>query len=51
MHNDLAQIAKARGIHRTLALLAILSPKPIVNGNDRDLQKKPELNDGRKKRC
>jgi hypothetical protein len=29
MHKDLAQISKAQGIYRTLALLAILSPKPI----------------------
>jgi hypothetical protein len=33
MHNDLAQIAKAKGIYRTLALLAILSPKPVGNEN------------------
>jgi hypothetical protein len=48
MHNDLAQIAKAKGIHRTLALLAILSPKPILNENGKDLQKQKELSDGRK---
>jgi len=28
MHKDLAQISKAHGIFRTLALLAILSHKP-----------------------
>jgi len=31
MHNDLAQMAKAKGIYRTLGLLAILSPKPAMN--------------------
>jgi hypothetical protein len=31
MHNDLAQMAKAKGIYRTLALCAILSPKPVKN--------------------
>jgi len=29
MYRDLAQMSKAKGIYRTLALLAILSPKPI----------------------
>lgn len=29
MYRDLAQMSKARGIYRTLALLAILSPKPV----------------------
>jgi len=33
MHNDLAQISKAKGIYRTLALLSILSPMPDVNKN------------------
>ena len=33
MHNDLAQISKARGIYRTLALLSILSPMPDVSKN------------------
>jgi len=32
MHKDLAQISKAQGIYRTLALLAILSPKLVKNG-------------------
>jgi hypothetical protein len=31
MHKDLAQISKAQGIYRTLALLAILSHKPVGN--------------------
>ena len=31
MHKDLAQISKAQGIYRTLALLAILSPKLVKN--------------------
>jgi len=31
MHNDLAQMAKAKGIYRTLALCAILSLKPVGN--------------------
>jgi hypothetical protein len=31
MHKDLAQISKAQGIYRTLALLSILSPKPAGN--------------------
>jgi hypothetical protein len=29
MYNNLVQIAKAKGIYRTLALCAILSPKPV----------------------
>lgn len=29
MYSDLARMSKAKGIYRTLALLAILSPKPI----------------------
>jgi hypothetical protein len=33
MHNDLAQISKARDIYRTLSLLAILSTKPAGNEN------------------
>jgi hypothetical protein len=33
MYNDLAQISKAKGIHRTLAILAILSSKPVRNEN------------------
>jgi len=31
MHKDLAQISKAQGIYRTLALLAILSSKLVEN--------------------
>jgi hypothetical protein len=31
MHSDLAQMSKAPGIYRTLALLAILSHKPVGN--------------------
>ena len=31
MHKDLAQISKAQGIYQTLALLAILSHKPVGN--------------------
>ena len=31
MHKDLAQISNAQGIYRTLALLAILSHKPVGN--------------------
>ena len=31
MHKDLVQISKAQGIYRTLALLAILSHKPVGN--------------------
>lgn len=33
MHNDLAQISKAKGIYRTLALLSILSPKLDIRKN------------------
>lgn len=39
MYSDLSQIAKAKGIHRTLAILAILSSKPIRNENIKQLQK------------
>jgi hypothetical protein len=31
MYRDLAQMSKARGIYRTLTLLAILSHKPIAH--------------------
>jgi hypothetical protein len=31
MYNNLAQISKAKGIYRTLALCAILSSKPAGN--------------------
>jgi len=40
MYTDLAQISKAKGIHRTLAILAILSSKPITNENGKASQKK-----------
>jgi hypothetical protein len=33
MHMDLVQISKAQGIHRTLALWTILSPK--LGGNEK----------------
>ncbi len=35
MFNDLAQIAKAKGIHQRLALMAILSAKPVTTENDK----------------
>jgi hypothetical protein len=31
MYNDLAQMASAKGIYRTLAICAILSHKPVRN--------------------
>jgi len=42
MYNDLAQISKAKGIHRTLAILAILSSKPVINENGKRTQEKEE---------
>jgi hypothetical protein len=33
MHDDLAKMSKAKGIYRTLSLLAILSTKPAGNEN------------------
>jgi len=35
MHIDLAQMSKAPGIYRTLALLAILSHNPVGNVNNK----------------
>ncbi len=35
MYGDLAQMSKARGIYRTLALLAVLSHKPVENENNK----------------
>jgi hypothetical protein len=35
MHNDLAQMSKAKGIYRTLSLLAILSHKPVASGTNK----------------
>ena len=35
MHSDLAQMSKAPGIYRTLALLAILSHKSVGNENNK----------------
>lgn len=37
MHGDLAQISKAKGIYRTIALWTILSPKLGANENSRHL--------------
>jgi hypothetical protein len=37
MHMDLVQISKARGIHRTLALWTILSPKLAGNESRKHL--------------
>ncbi len=44
MHNDLAQIAKAKGIHRMLGQLAILSLAPVRNEFTKHL---PENQDGK----
>jgi hypothetical protein len=41
MHNDLARIAKAKGIYRTLSLMAILS-KPAATENGRDKHESAE---------
>ena len=41
MYNDLAQISKAKGIYRTLSLLAVLSAKHFSNGNS-----KPPIKNG-----
>jgi len=38
MPNDLAQIAKAKGIQRTLAMMAILSSEPVSTENCPNLQ-------------
>jgi hypothetical protein len=40
MYEDLAQISKARDIYRTLALLAILSPKPVAHENGKHSPRK-----------
>jgi len=40
MHKDLAQISKAQGIYRTLALLAILSHKLVKNETSKYSPKK-----------
>jgi len=40
MHNDLAQMSKARGIYRTLSLLAILSTRPSGNENGEHPQRR-----------
>ena len=60
MHNDLAQMSKAKGIYRTMALLAILSPKPAMNKTskyspekeDRQVNKQVNVGDvGAKDEC
>jgi hypothetical protein len=38
MHDDLAKMSKAKGIYRTLSLLAILSTKPAGNENGENPQ-------------
>ena len=40
MHKDLTQISKAQGIFRTMALLAILSHKPVGNETNKYSPKK-----------
>jgi len=42
MQYDLAQIAKAKGIHRIVAMTAILSYKPASSGNGQNNRRSPE---------
>ena len=43
MYGDLAQMSKAGGIYRTLALLAILSHRPVGNKKSNHLHKNESL--------
>jgi hypothetical protein len=47
VHKDLVQISKAQGIYRTLALLAILSPKLGGNESGKHLPKEDSNKPGK----
>jgi hypothetical protein len=47
MYNDLARISKAKGIYRTLSLLAILSSGPDRHENAKHLPLEDKHNQGK----